>query len=129
MKNSNLIEKTFLFTWPVAILASLLIYFISGNSAYLISYILGVASVMMMQSLNYRVMKDLYKTNPAKIKSRTVLLYLARFVFYAVILYVVFQHEEWNIYFTLGGLLTFQAVLIPVTIIFADKGDDTEDEL
>ncbi len=129
MKNSNLIEKTFLFVWPVAIIASLLIYFISTNTAYLISYILGVASVMMMQSLNYRMMKDLYKNNPAKIKSRTIWLYVARFVFYAVILYVVFQHEEWNIYFTLGGLLTFQLVLIPVTVIFADKGDETEDEL
>ena len=129
MKNSNLIEKTFLFTWPVAIVASLAIYFISGSSAYLISYILGVSSVMMMQSLNYRIMKDLYKNNPSKIKSRTVLLYIARFVFYAVILYVVVRHEEWNIYFTLGGLLTFQMLLIPVTIIFADKKVEDEDEL
>ena len=129
MKNSNLIEKTFLFTWPVAFIASVLIYLISGNSAYMISYILGVASVMMMQSLNYRMMKDLYKNNPAKIKSRTIMLYIVRFVFYAVILYVVVRHEEWNVYFALGGLLTFQVVLIPVTVIFADKGDETEDEL
>ena len=129
MKNGNLIEKTFLFTWPVTIVAGLLIYVISGNSSNLISYILGVASVMMMQSLNYRIMKNLYKNNPAKIKSTTVLLYLARYVFYGIILYVVFKHDQWNIYYTLAGLLTFQIVLIAITIIFAKKGDDDTDEL
>jgi cell division protein FtsW (lipid II flippase) len=93
----------------------------------MVSYILGVASVLMMQSLNYRVMKDLYKNNPTKIKSRTIWLYIARFIFYGVILYVVYGSDKWNMYYTLAGLITFKIVLVVITLIFANKGDDSDE--
>ncbi len=130
MKKSNIVELTFLICWPVAIVASLAIYLITNNGDFVVSYILGIASMLLMQSLNYRMMKDLYKNNPSKIKGRTILMYIVRFVFFGIILYVSQDSEKWNVFYTLGGLLTYPITIFVVTLIKArkDKGDD-EDEL
>ncbi len=126
MKNKNVIEYTFLFTWPTAIVASLVIFFVAGKDM-LLGYVLGVASVMLMQSLNYRVMKNLYQHHPEKIKSWTIILYIIRYLFYVLILFIVYRGPESQIFYTLGGLMTFKLVLIPVTLIFANKGDDVDE--
>lgn len=126
MKNKNVIEYTFLFTWPTAIVASLVIFFVTQSRDMLFGYVLGVASVMLMQSLNYRVMKNLYKNQPDKIKSWTIVLYIIRYLFYVLILFVVYRGPESQIFYTLGGLMTFKLVLIPVTLIFANKGDEED---
>lgn len=126
MKNANIIEKTFLLCWPTAIVIALIIYLITRSGDYVMSYFLGVASVLLMQSLNYRMLKDLYKNNPSKIKSRTIWLYVARYVFFGVILYISYTDADWNIFYTLGGILTYKFVLVPTTLIFANKEDDED---
>ena len=130
LKKSNIVELTFLICWPVAIVASLVIYLMTNNGDFVVSYILGIASMLLMQSLNYRIMKDLYKNNPSKIKGRTILMYIVRFVFFGIILYVSQDSEKWNVFYTLGGLLTYPITIFVVTLIKSrkDKGDD-EDEL
>lgn len=131
MKNRriNLVERAILFCWPVAFLASLIIYLITSNWDLVFSYILGVASVLLMQSLNYRMMRELFKNSPSKVKSRTILMYIARFVFFGVVLYVVQINPDRNILYTLGGLMTYPIVIFFITLIFANKGDDEENEL
>lgn len=126
IKKTNIIEKTFLFSWPYAILFSAVAYIISGNWDFVLSFILGVASGLLMQSMNYRIMKDLYKNNPEKIKSRQILLYFVKYIFYAVILYITATYDGWNVYFTFVGILTFRIVSFPVALIFANKGDDED---
>lgn len=126
MKKTNVIEKTFLFSWPYAILFALVTYLITQNSDYVLSFVLGTASGLLMQSLNYRIMKSLFKSNPEKIKSRQIMLYFVKYVFYAVILYVTYTYQGWNIYFTFVGILTFRIVSFPVVLIFANKGEDED---
>jgi hypothetical protein len=129
MKNKSIIERTFLYSWPVAIVVSVVIYLISGNFDYMVSYIIGVASVLFMQSINYRVMKNLYKNYPELIKSRTVILYFVRFIFYGLILYICIKDPEWNVFYAFGGILTYRIVLHPTALIMSKKGDEKDNEL
>lgn len=126
MKKTNIIERTFLFSWPFAILFSLILYIITQNFDFVISYLLGVFSVLLMQSLNYRIMKNLYRNNPSKIKSRTIIIYLVKYIFFGIILYVANSDPEWNVYLAFVGLMTFRIVSFPVTLIYAKKGDDED---
>ena len=124
MKKTNLIEKIFLFSWPYVIVVSLAIYIITQNWDFVLSFILGAASSLLMNSLNYRVMKNLYKNNPGLIKSRQVLIYFAKVIFYGILLYITHKDPEWNVYFAFAGILTYQIVAFPVTIISARKEGD-----
>ncbi len=127
MKKINVVERTFLFSWPYAILFVLITYLITKNWDYVLSFLLGTFSGLLMQSLNYRIMKDLYKNNPEKIKSRQIILYFVKYVFYGLVLYITYQNSsQWNIYFAFVGILTFRIVSFPVVLIFANKGDDED---
>lgn len=126
MNKTNIIEKTFLFCWPVAILTGLIIYLITGNVDFVLSFGLGVFSSLLMQSLSYRILKNLYKNNPRKIKSTTILIYLVKYVFFGIILYVANTDPEWNVYFAFAGLFVFRIVSFPVTLITAKKGGDKD---
>lgn len=128
MKKTNLIEKIFLFAWPYAILFSLILYLITRDKEYLLSFLLGFASSMLMNSLNYRIMKNIYKDKQHLIKKMHIIMYLAKSLFFALILFIAYRYpEEWNIYFTFVGLLTFRVVSLPVTLIFAKKDGDLDD--
>lgn len=124
MKKTNVIERTFLFVWPIAIIASLVIYLISKDSGLVVSYALGVLTVLMMQSLNYRIMKRTFKDRPEMIRRYTVFIYMAKMIFYGIILYVAYREPNWNIFAAFGGIMTYRIVMFPVTLIFAKKGDD-----
>lgn len=123
MKKSNIIELTFLFCFPFAIVVSLVLYFISKDFGLVISYVLGVLAVLMMQSLNYRIMKRVFANNPNDIRRYTIFIYLIKFIFYGIILYVAQTEPNWNIFAAFGGILTFRVVMFPTTLIFAKKGD------
>ncbi|MDT8336784.1 MAG: ATP synthase subunit I [Candidatus Izemoplasmatales bacterium] len=128
MKKKDLIEKIFLFSWPYAILFSLILYLVTQNIDWVLSFILGTASSLLMNSLNYRLMKNIYKNRPEKIKSRHIIMYFVKFLFFALILFIAYQNpEEWNIYFTFIGLLTFRIISFPVTLIFANKENQEDD--
>jgi hypothetical protein len=125
-KKTNIIEKTFLFCWPFAIVFSVVLYLITQNFDFVISYLLGVFSVLLMQSMNYRIMKKLFKDNPEKIKSRTIIIYLVKYVFFGIILYVAYTDPDWNVYLTFVGLLSYRIVMYPVALISAKRGDDED---
>jgi hypothetical protein len=124
MKKANVIELTFLFCWPVSFVAALVLYLISGNWGLVVSYVLGVFSVLMVQSMNYRIMKNVFKNNPSNIKRYTIFIYIAKFIFYGIILYVAYIEDNWDIFAALGGIMTYRIVMFPTTLIFAKKGDD-----
>lgn len=126
MKKANIIEITFVFSWIAAIVVSLVTYFISGNFDFVVSYLLGFFSVMLMQSMNYRIMKNLYKNNPQKIKSTTIIIYLVKYIFFAIMLYVAHIDPDWNVFFTFGGIMTYRTVMFPVALIYAKKGEDED---
>jgi hypothetical protein len=127
MKKINLIEKVFLISWPYAFLFSLIVYLITKNFDFVLSFILGVASSLLMNSLNYRIMKNLYANNPNLIKSRQIYIYLVKFIFFGLILYITYNSEAWNVYYTFVGLLTYRIVSIPVILFSSDKGVDDSD--
>ena len=127
MNKINIVERSFLYIWPFTILVALLIYLITKETYFVTSYILGVVTVLLMQSLNYRVMKNLFQNSPSKIKKTTIWLYILRYLFYGVILYIVYNDPYKNIYFTLAGLVSFKIIITAVSLIFANKGDDLDD--
>ena len=127
MKNKDVIEKTFLIAWPYAILFSIVTFIIARDFDVVLSFLLGFLSSMMLQSMNYRIMKSTFKSEPNRIKSRQLLMFFARFAFMALILYIAFESERFNVYLTLVGLLSFVIVSIPVTIISYSKGEDNDE--
>ena len=127
MKNKDIIEKTFLLAWPYAILFSLVLYIITKNFDDVLSFILGYGASMMVQSMNYRFMKSTFRNEPDKIKGRQVILFLVRYAFMGLILYIAYSSEEFNEYLTFVGLLSFVIVAIPTSIIFSRRGVE-EDE-
>lgn len=127
MKNKDIIEKTFLLAWPYAILFSLVLYIITKNFDDVLSFILGFGASMMVQSMNYRFMKSTFQNEPDKIKGRQVILFLVRYAFMGLILYISYSSEEFNEYLTFVGLLSFVIVAIPTSIIFSRRGVE-EDE-
>ncbi|MFA5466801.1 MAG: ATP synthase subunit I [Candidatus Izemoplasmatales bacterium] len=128
IKKINVIERTFLFCFPYTFLFSLVLFLVTREWDYVLSFILGTATGLLMNSLNYRVMKNLYKNNPEKIKKTQILIYVAKVVFYGVILYITVKSSEWNPYYTFAGIMTYYIVLVPVSIIYSRKsGGDQED--
>ncbi|MCK5731680.1 MAG: hypothetical protein KAH13_01555, partial [Tenericutes bacterium] len=119
MKKANIIELTFLFCWPFAIVASLVIYLISKDWGLVVSYTLGVFTVLMAQSMNYRIMKKTFKTNLEKIRPNTILIYILKYILYGIILYVAYIEPNWNIFAALGGIMTYRIVMFPTVLIFA----------
>jgi len=125
IQKKNLIEKIFLFSWPYGIVFALVLYLITQDTNYVFSFLLGLASSLLMNSLNYRVMKSIYEKRPEVIQSRHIFMFIIKFLFFALIMYIAYSDpEEWNIYFTFVGLLTFRLISIPVTLIFANKESD-----
>lgn len=125
IQKKNLIEKIFLFSWPYGILFALVLYLITQETNYVLSFLLGLASSLLMNSLNYRVMKSIYEKRPNVIQSRHIFMFIIKFLFFALIMYIAYSDpEEWNIYYTFIGLLTFRLISIPVTLIFANKESD-----
>jgi len=126
MKKKDIIEKTFLFSWPYAIIFSLVVYLITNNFDFVLSFVLGVATSLFVNSLNYKVMKFTYREHPDKIKSRQILMFIAKCLFMVLILFITIQSDEYNEYYTFVGLLTFVIVSFPTAIIFSRKGDDED---
>ena len=124
MKKANIIELTFVFCWPVAFLVSFILFIATKEWGLVVSYLLGVFTVLMMQSMNYRVMKRTFKENPSLIKKRTILIYIVKYIFYGIILYVAYTEPSWNIFAAAGGILTYRIVMFPTALIFAKREDD-----
>jgi len=127
MKNKDIIERTFIFSWPYAIIFSLVLYLITKNFDDVLSFLLGVLTSLFVNSLNYRMMKTTYQYQPDKIKVRQIWLFIGKYAFMGLILYVAITSESYNEYLTLVGLLTFVIISVPTAIIFSKRGD-SEDE-
>jgi len=127
MKNKNIIEKTFLFAWPYAIIFSLVVFLITRDFDDVLSFILGFATSLMVNSMNYRIMKATFVNQPDKIKYRQIFMFIVKYAFMGLILYITYQSDNFNVYFTFVGLLTFVIVSIPTSLIFSQRGDDIDE--
>lgn len=117
-KKTNIIELTFLFVFPYTLLFSLILYLSTKDTDFLLSFLLGTFTGLLMNSMQYRVMKNAFANAPQTIKSKTIILYLAKMVFYGFILYYVStKPDEWNIYFVAVGILSYRVVLWIITIV------------
>ena len=130
-KKLNIIERTFLFAWPYMVLFSLVLFLVTGNfTNYVLSFLLGSLSSLMMNSLEYRIMKRVYEENPDKIRVRQLMVYPIKLLFFGLILYITHTQEGWNIWYAFIGLLTYRIVMFPVALIWANKdhgeGDDAD---
>lgn len=127
MKNRDVIEKTFLIAWPYAIIFSIVTFIIARDFDVVLSFLLGYLTSMLLQSMNYRMMKSTFKSQPDKIRGRQLTLYFARFVFTALILYIAYDNKDYNVYLTLVGLLSFVIVSVPVTIYTYSRGEKNDE--
>ncbi len=117
-KKTNIIEMTFLFVFPYALLFSLILYLATKDIDFLLSFVLGTFTGLLMNSMSYRVMKNAFANAPNTIRSKTIILYLVKMVFYGFILYYVStKPDEWNIYFVAVGILSYRIVLLVLTIV------------
>lgn len=126
MKNKNIIERTFLFSWPYMILVSLVIYLITKNFDFVLSFLLGALTSLFINSLNYKVMKSTYEFQPNKIKSRQLWMFIGKYLFMALILFVTIQSDKFNQYYAFAGLMTFVIVTFPTAIIMSQRGDEED---
>lgn len=109
---------TFLFVFPYALLFSLILYLATKDIDFLLSFVLGTFTGLLMNSMSYRVMKNAFANAPNTIRSKTIILYLVKMVFYGFILYYVStKPDEWNIYFVAVGILSYRIVLLVLTIV------------
>ena len=117
-KKTNIIELTFLFVLPYALLFSLILYFVTKDIDILLSFVLGTFTGLLMNSMQYRVMKNAFANAPNTIRSKTILLYFVKMVFYGFMLYYVStKPDEWNLYLVAAGILSYRIVLLIITII------------
>ncbi len=125
-KTTNLIERTFVVALPTSLIVFFIIYLITRRWDDALSYVLGVASGLMLNSLQYRTMKSTFANQPKSIPQRTVLFYILKMAFYGFILYYVSQEPDYNLWFTAGGILTYRVVLWVVTLVMSLKkvGED-----
>ena len=115
---TNIIEMTLLFVFPYALLFSLILYLATKDIDFLLSFVLGTFTGLLMNSMSYRVMKNAFANAPNTIRSKTIILYLVKMVFYGFILYYVStKPDEWNIYFVAVGILSYRIVLLVLTIV------------
>jgi hypothetical protein len=120
-KKTNIIEKTFLFSWPYAALVAFVIFMITQSWDDVLSFILGTFTGLMMNSLQYRIMKQAFEFTPQTIRSKTIWLYFAKMIVYAVILYFTANNPEWNVYYVAFGVLSYRLVLLAITLIVSLK--------
>lgn len=117
-KRTNAIEWTMLLSWPAILVVSLVIYIITREWNFVKSFALGAFTTLLMQSWNYKWMKKAFEEAPTMIKRNYIVSYIFRFILYGVILYFTFQNaDQWNIYFTAGGILLYRVVMIPVVLV------------
>ncbi|HOP57550.1 MAG TPA: hypothetical protein PLH02_06045 [Bacillota bacterium] len=113
-KNLGMIEKTFLFIWPFLIVFSLVTYLIAKSFYPVVSFLLGAFTSLLLNSLHYRVMKQALLSEKKLAKTTTVFLYIGKMIFFGVVLYFVIINENWNIWLTFVGLLSYRIVFYPV---------------
>ena len=123
----NLIEQAFVISWPVVGIGVLIVYLITQNRDDTLSFLLGAATGLMVNSLNYRIMKTTFKSEPSLIQRRTMMMALVRFVLYGAILYVTYVMGGWNLYLTAGGILVFRVVPSVLTLVKHGKAGGDAD--
>jgi len=117
-KKTNIIEMTFLFIIPYSLLFTLILYLVTHDVDLVLSFVLGTFTGLLMNSLQYRMMKNAFANAPHTIRSKSIFIYLVKMIFYGFILYYVSTRpDEWNLYFVAIGILSYRVVLLIVTII------------
>jgi len=56
----------------------------------------------------------------------TIIIYLVKYIFFGIILYVANSDPDWNVFYTFAGLVTYRFVMFPVALIYAKKGEDED---
>ncbi len=120
-KKLNMIEKTFLFMWPIMIVSSLLIYLISKDADFMLSFILGAVTSLLANSLHYRVLKSAGMNQISSFKSKMVMMYFVKLAIYGLVMYFVAISERMNLLFAFGGLLSYYLTLFIISLIVSNK--------
>lgn|GEM_PF-762314 len=128
IKNLNMIEKTFLFIWPFIFVFSLVTYLITHNFDLVVGFLLGAFASLLMNSLHYRVMKSAFINHKEMVKATTIVLYLAKFVLYGIVLYFAITSDKWNEILTFVGILSYRIVLFPVVFFTLRKNRKDGDQ-
>ncbi|PKL00163.1 MAG: hypothetical protein CVV56_07620 [Tenericutes bacterium HGW-Tenericutes-1] len=116
-KNLSITERTFLFLWPVSIVVGIIIFLITKETNDLVSYLLGVFTAMLVNSLHYRILKNALEKPKSKIQVTTFIIYLVKMGLYGFILYFVITNSNWNVLYTVGGFITYRVVFFLIAYI------------
>ncbi len=120
--------QTFLYVWLFILVVSPLIWWVSTFD-YMISFVLGAVSSVLLMSHNYKTtMKTAYK-DPERLKVRTLQNYVFRFAFYILILLIVwFRYQTvGHLLLTFVGLVSFKFVMLFNFFISGLRHDEGED--
>ncbi|MBU0996873.1 MAG: ATP synthase subunit I [Firmicutes bacterium] len=120
-KKLNMIEKTFLFMWPVMIVSSLLIFLIGHDADFMLSFILGSITSLLANSLHYRVLKNTGMKEISSFRSKMVMMYFVKLIIYGIVLYFVATSERMNLLFAFGGIFSYYITLFIISLIVSNK--------
>ena len=126
-KNLSVTEKTFLFLWPISIIIGIIIFLFTKDSNDLVSYLLGVFTAMLVNSLHYRILKNALEKPKSKIQVTTFIIYLVKMGLYGFILYFVITNSNWNVLYTVGGFITYRVVFFSVAYIASTRKQSNGD--
>ncbi|MCF7924371.1 MAG: ATP synthase subunit I [Candidatus Izimaplasma sp.] len=127
MKNKDIIERTFLISWPYIIVFSITLYIVTTDFDIVLSFVLGAVSSLFINSLSYKIMKSTYEYKQDKIKILQIFVFIVKYIFMGLILYIAYQSEEYNEIYTLIGLLTFVIITVPTAIISSRREDKVDE--
>lgn len=127
-KNLNLIEKTFLFLWPFIIVFGLVTFLISKNFDFVISFLLGAFTSMLVNSFHYKILKGALHEGKSHIQTKSFLIYLGKMIAYGLIMYFVITNDKYNIIFTFIGIISYRIVLYPIMIFAYKRGKKEGDD-
>jgi len=128
IKNKNIIEKTFLFLWPALIVITVAIFLITMDKDVVVSYLLGLLTSMLVNSLHYRMMKNELQGTIKPTAAKSVVIYFGKLLAYGLVLYFVITNPDWNVLYAFAGILTYPAVMFIVALIETKRQIKEEDK-
>ncbi len=127
--NDNLYVKTFAVVWPYIIITALIAFLVFFFTAYdqtaiTISYFLGSTVSVMLMSHNYKSLMKQSQTDYTKLRKKTMINYLFRFLFYGLILVIAHFNASLLIIPVFVGFTSFKVALMLTALLFGKEHDN-----
>lgn len=117
----DMIEKTFVWLWPVMIVTGVLVFIVSLDFSTAASVLLGGVTSLFANSLQYRYIKSTPKELMHKLQSRMVMMYFLKLLIYATVMTVVALSTNMSVAMTFVGIILYYVTLFVVSLVITKK--------